>query len=234
MTDVVYAIRISDLEYTGLKIMDVKIGRSTDIDSRLSQYQTGNMNVELLDLWKPNPQKTLSTTERGVQAVAEKCAYDSQSEKYVFLQDGYQQFSETINKLLKNVAREDLDETDESRAEETQTDDYTGTTPAVIKILGETYEVDNWRDCLITAVSHVLAEVDDQHKITGIRGTTREYFVEEGRQSDLISPKKIPDTNLYLESNFSANDVIRIIERVLAKYDYEPSELEIFIEENTE
>jgi hypothetical protein len=114
--------------------MDVKIGRSTDIDSRLSQYQTGNMNVELFDMWKPNPEKTLSTTERGVQAVAEKYAYDSQSEKYVFLQDGYQQFAEIINKLLKNVTREDLDETDESVTEEAGTEDYTGKTPAVIKI----------------------------------------------------------------------------------------------------
>jgi hypothetical protein len=234
MTDVVYAIRISDLEYTGLKIMDVKIGRSTDIESRLSQYQTGNMNVELLDLWTPNPQKTLSTTERGVQAVAEKHAYDSQSEKYVFLQDGYQQFAETINKLLKNVSREDVNETDESQSEEIGTEDYTGTTPAVIKILDETYEVGSWRECLITAISQILAEVDDQRKITEIRGTKREYFVEDGRQSTLVSPKKIPGTNLYLESNFSANDVVRIIERVLVKYDYESSELEIFIEEGTE
>jgi ketosteroid isomerase-like protein len=234
MTDVVYAIRISDLEYTGLKIMDVKIGRSTDIDSRLSQYQTGNMNAELLDMWKPNPEKTLSTTERGVQAVAEKYAYDSQSEKYVFLQDGYQKFAETINKLLKNVSREDLDETDESVTEETETEDYTGKTPAVIKILGETYEVDNWRDCLITALRQVLTGVDDQHKVTEIRGTKREYFVEKGRQSDLVSPKRIPDTEFYVESNFSANDIIKIIERVLVKYDYEPSELEIFIEEDTE
>ena len=233
MTDVVYAIRISDLEYTGLKIMDVKIGRSTDIDSRLSQYQTG-MNAELLDLWKPNPQKTLSTTERGVQAVAEQYAYDSQSEKYVFLQDGYQKFAETINKLLKNVSREELNKKDDSPPKETGTDDYTGTTPAVIKILGETYEVGNWRECLITAISQVLAEVDDQRNITEIRGTKREYFVEDGRQSTLVSPKKIPGTNLYLESNFSANDVVRIIERVLVKYDYEPSELEIFIEEDTE
>jgi len=151
-----------------------------------------------------------------------------------FYRTGTSNFLKRSTNFYKNVAREDLDETDESGVEETETDDYTGTTPAVIKILGETYEVDNWRDCLITAVSHVLAEVDDQHKITEIRGTTREYFVEEGRQSDLISPKKIPDTDLYLESNFSANDVIRIIERVLVKYDYEPSELEIFIEENTE
>jgi hypothetical protein len=234
MTEVVYAIRISDLEYTGLKIMDVKIGRSTDIDSRLSQYQTGNMNVELLDMWKPNPEKTLSTTERGVQAVAEKYAYDSQSEKYVFLQDGYQQFAETINKLLKNVTREDLDETDESVTEETGTEDYTGKTPAVIKILGETYEVDNWRDCLTTAISQVLTGVDDQHKVTEIRGRKREYFVEKGRQSDLVSPKRIPDTDFYVESNFSANDVTKIIERVLVKCNYEPSELEIFIEEDTE
>ena len=55
MSDVVYAIRISHLEYSGLKIMDIKIGKSTDIDNTLRQYSRGNRDVELLDMWTPNP-----------------------------------------------------------------------------------------------------------------------------------------------------------------------------------
>lgn len=113
ITDVVYAIRISALEYTGLKIMDVKIGKSTDIDNTLSQYSRGNRNIQLIDMWEPNPHKTLSTTERGIQAVAEQYAYDRQSEKFVFLQGEYQEFSETVNKLVKNVTRDDLKEDEE-------------------------------------------------------------------------------------------------------------------------
>jgi hypothetical protein len=108
MREVVYAIRISHLEYSGLKIMEIKIGKSTDIENTLRQYSRGNRDIELLDMWTPNPDKTLSIGERGVHAVAERYAYDKQSEKFVFLQCAYQEFAETVNMLLRNVSREDL------------------------------------------------------------------------------------------------------------------------------
>ncbi|RJX51894.1 GIY-YIG nuclease family protein [Halonotius pteroides] len=230
MTDVVYAVRISNLEYSGLKIMDVKIGKSTNIDNTLSQYSRGARNIELLDMWKPNPQKNLSTAEKGVHEIAEKYAYNKQSEKFVFLQGGYQQFAETVNKILKNTTKAEIEER-ETDTEDTESVNYTGTTPAIIKILGETHEVDNWTDTLQTGVAQILAEVDDQEKVTEIEGRTRSYFVKKERQSDLVSPKQIPETELYVESNFSANDVNRVIQKVLKKYNYEEEKLEIFTEE---
>ncbi|TKX49978.1 hypothetical protein EXE49_09300 [Halorubrum sp. ASP121] len=231
MSDVVYAIRISHLEYSGLKIMDIKIGKSTDIDNTLRQYSRGNRDIELLDTWSPNPDKTLSTAERGVHAVAEKYAYDKQSEKFVFLQGAYQEFAETVNMLLRNVSRDDLAAASTSR-ESDDVEDYTGTTPSVIKILGETHEVDSWADALTVAVAAILRDVDDSERITEIDGRTRSYFVEEGRQSELVKPRPIPDTDLYLETNFSANDCIRKVEQVMAKYGYDRAELEIFTEDN--
>lgn len=230
MTDVVYAVRISNLEYSGLKIMDVKIGKSTNIDNTLSQYSRGARNIELLNMWKPNPQKNLSTAEKGVHKIAEKYAYDKQSEKFVFLQGEYQQFAETVNKILMNTTKAEIEDK-ETETEDTESEDYTGTTPAIIKILGETYEVDNWTDTLQTGVAQILAEVDDQEKVTEIEGRTRSYFVKKEIQSDLVAPKQIPGTELYVESNFSANDVNRVIQKVLKKYNYEQKELEIFTEE---
>lgn len=227
MKEVVYAIRISHLEYSGLKIMDIKIGKSTNIDNTLSQYSRGNRDIELLDMWRPNPDKTLSTAERGVHDVAEKYAYDKQSEKFVFLQGAYQEFAETVNKLLKNVGREDLAEEPES-SESDEADDYTGTTPSVVKILDETHDVDSWADALTVAVAEILRDVNDPERVTEIEGRTRSYFVEDGRQSDLFKPRRIPDTDLYLETNFSANDCVRRIEQVMEKYGYDRAELEIF------
>ncbi|WP_256948993.1 replication initiation negative regulator SeqA [Halorubrum ezzemoulense] len=157
-------------------------------------------------------------------------AYDKQSEKFVFLQGAYQEFAETVNMLLQNISREDL--TAESASSESDdVDDYTGTTPSVIKILGETHDVDSWADALTVGVATILHDVDDQERITEIDGRTRSYFVEEGRQSDLFKPRRIPDTNLYVETNFSANDCVRTIERVMEKYRYDRAELEVFTEE---
>jgi len=230
MNEVVYAIRISHLEYSGLKIMDIKIGKSTNIDNTLRQYSRGNRDIELLDMWTPNPDKTLSTTERGVHEIAEQYAYDKQSEKFVFLQGAYQDFAETVNKLLQNASREDLIGEPES-SESDEVDDYTGTTPSVVKILGETHDVDSWADTLTTAVAEILRDVDDLGRVTKIEGRTRSHFVEEERQSDLFKPRRIPDTDLYLETNFSANDCVRKTEQVLENYGYDRAELEIFTEE---
>jgi len=231
MDELVYAIKISNMEYSGLKILDVKIGKSSDIENTLSQYSRGVRDPELLDMWKPNPEKNLSTAERGVQEIAEKYAYDKQSEKFVFLQDGYQQFAETINKLLLNTEITELGEK-ETDTDTTKSDDYTGTTPAIIKILGKTHEVNNWTDTLQTGITQILSEVENQEKVTEIQGRKRSYFVKEGNQSDLVAPKPIPNTKLYVESNFSANDVNRILEKALYKYGYGKEELEIFTEED--
>ena len=230
MSDIVYAIRISNMEYSGLKIMDVKIGKSTNIDNTLSQYSRGNRNIELLDMWSPNPEKNLSTTERGVHEIEENYSYDRQSEKFVFLQSGYQEFADTVNKVLKNTSKEELRETDET-PDQSEKDDYTGTTPAVIKILGDTHDVTNWTETLQTATSRILQDVENQNKITEISGRKRDYFVKKGEESVLVAPKRIPETDLFVETNFSANDVNRIIEQVLDKYGYDSSQLEIYTEE---
>ena len=230
MSDVVYAILTSHLEYSGLKIMDIKIGKSTDIDNTLQQYNRSSRDTELLDMWTPNPDKNLSTAERGVHAVAKQYAYDKQSEKFVFLQGAYQEFAETVNMLLRNVSREDL-AADSSSSESDDVDDYTGTTPSVLKILGETHDVDSWADALTVGVAAILRDVDDHDRIKEVSGRKRTYFVEEGQQSELVKPRRIPDTNLYLETNFSANDCVRKIEQVMVKYGYDRTELEIFTEE---
>jgi hypothetical protein len=230
MSDVVYAIRISHLEYSGLKIMDIKIGKSTDIDNTLRQYSRGNRDIELLDMWTPNPDKTLSTAERGVHAVAERYAYDKQSEKFVFLQGAYQEFAETVNMLLRNVGREDL-ATESASSESDDVDDYTGTTPSVIKILGETHDVDSWADALTVAVATILRDVDDHERIKEVSGRKRAYFVEKDQQSELVKPRQIPDTDLYLETNFSANMVVRTITKAMGKYGYDSTEVEFHTEE---
>lgn len=108
-------------------------------------------------MWTPNPDKNLSTAERGVHAVAEKSAYDKQSEKFVFLQGAYQDFTETINKILKNTSREALSQ-EPASSESTAIDHYTGMTPSVLKIFGETYDVDTWVDTLTTGVTQILRE----------------------------------------------------------------------------
>ncbi|CAJ53370.1 hypothetical protein [Haloquadratum walsbyi] len=235
MSDVIYAIKMYDVTYPGIQIMDVKIGKTTDIKRTKRQYRRGNREIEVLDLWQPNPQKNLSTGEKGVHDVAEKYAYERESEKFVFLQGKYQQFSETVDKLLLKTTEgeaEDAEPTDEPTGDVGHTgDDLAGTTPAAIEILDSTKDVDNWTDTLQTAAAQVLDRVENQDKITEIDGRERSYFVEKGAESNLISPREIPGTNMFVETNFSANDVDRLIAKILNKYGYDRSNYRIFTEE---
>ena len=56
--------------------------------------------------------------------------------------------------------------------------------------------------------------------------------MEGGRQSEVVAPHKIPDTDLYFEANFPVNTVVRVIERVPDTYEYDRAELGIFTEES--
>ena len=232
MNDVVYAIEIHRLESSGLSIMDVKIGiTTTNIDDILRQYSRSSRDVELLDMWKPNPQKNLHTVERGVHDIAEKYAYDRESEKFLFLQGNYENFKSSISKILQHTTKQELSKDSESIAKEVRRD-FTGTTPGAIKILGETHSVQDWTDTLVTAMTKILNDVENQEKVTEIKGSKRSYFVQESEQFNLISPKKIPNTALYIESNFSANAIVRIIRRVMRKYEYNVNEFEILFAES--
>jgi hypothetical protein len=228
MNEVVYAIRISHLEYSGLKIMDIKIGKSTNIDNTLRQYSRGTRDIELLDMWTPNSDKNLSTAERGVHEIAEKYAYDKAEREVRLPPRRVTGLRGDDQQVRQNTSREDLVEEPTARESDDVDADDTGMTPSVVKILGETYDVDSWADALTVGVARILRDTDDHEAITEVEGRTRSYFVEKGRQSDLVKPRKIPDTDLYLETNFSANDCVRKIEQVMAKYGYDRDELEVY------
>lgn len=110
MTELVYAIIINKLNYSGLKVLDVKIGKTTNINSTLNQYRRSSRIVEILDLWEPNKNLFLSECERGVQKLAEKYAHERKSEKFIFLQDSYDNFSNNVSLMLKKVSENEITE----------------------------------------------------------------------------------------------------------------------------
>lgn len=135
-----------------------------------------------------------------------------------------------MNKILYNVSQEELNEED-TKETESEEENYTGKTPSVIKFSGQTYEISSWMECLQTVAREILRDTDEKDKITEITGTKRDYFAKEQDISNLVYPKDIPDTDYFFEGKLSANDVVRITKKVMRKYDYDTSELEIYTEE---
>ena len=84
MTNIIYAIRVGYVSYSELKIIDVKIGRTTNINSTLTQYRRSSRGIKILDLWESNESLTLSECKKGIHQLAEKYAYESEGEKFQF------------------------------------------------------------------------------------------------------------------------------------------------------
>ncbi|MEO0050321.1 MAG: hypothetical protein ABIK42_04185, partial [candidate division WOR-3 bacterium] len=55
MNKIIYAIKVADLATSGLQVLNVKIGQTTDVNSTLRQYKRSNPKAEILDLWETNP-----------------------------------------------------------------------------------------------------------------------------------------------------------------------------------
>jgi len=101
MANLIYSIKVNELYYSGLRVLDVKIGKTTNIERTLTQYRRSGRGIDVLDLWEPNKDLTLSQCETGVHKIARKYAYSKESEKFIFLQDDYDKFSENVSSLLK-------------------------------------------------------------------------------------------------------------------------------------
>lgn len=227
VTGVIYAIELNTVDADGLRIVKVKIGKTTDLESRLANFQTGMFGEpEVLNVWRPNPDVSLSSAETGVLELAEKNAYDRGGEAFVFLQDGYQQFSETADKLLKTTTLREIN----GDGPEPPGEDHTGEVPAVIKLHSEAYAVSSWADCLVTVAEAMMSQVQNKKPLKQVRGQKVNYVVEEGEEAQMVSPKPIADSNLYIETNFSANDVVRVSEKILTAYDHDLAEFRIFTE----
>lgn len=114
MSELVYAIQTAIHSHSGIKMIDVKIGRTTNISSRLSQYRGSHWQAKILDLWKKHPERSLSNCESGILTIAEEYAQRRSREIFVFIQSDYEVFANAISNILKHTTRADVEEELES------------------------------------------------------------------------------------------------------------------------
>lgn len=106
MNNIIYAIEITNLSYSGLRILNVKIGKTTNLKATLRQYRRTSPEAQILNLWESNFHKSLSECEKGVHKIAEIYAYERKGETFIFLQESYKDFAENVDLLLKNIQKE--------------------------------------------------------------------------------------------------------------------------------
>ena len=105
---------------------------------------------------------------------------------------------------------------------------FTGTKPTAFVLLRETRAVEKWIDVLIQ-VCEILYERNraDFPRVLEIRGRDRPYFSKDG--SELRKPTRLSFVPLFVETNLSSNQIVRISNRLVLHFSYPPTELSIQI-----
>jgi len=104
-------------------------------------------------------------------------------------------------------------------------DDFTGKTVAAVRFRGATYAATKWREAFEKVVN-VLVDEDMQRfqrVAPTLAGRKRPYFTADS--SLLRSAGPIPGTNLYFETNLSAQHLTRLLWTLIEEMGYDAGEL---------
>lgn len=105
-------------------------------------------------------------------------------------------------------------------------EDYSGKKIKAFYLKNKRYEVKYWLDvilkiCDLMRVSHKK----DFEKVLTVRGTKRPYFAKNSKEIRI--PMKIENTDVYIETNLSSNQILRISLKVLSLFSYSKEDFEI-------
>jgi len=108
---------------------------------------------------------------------------------------------------------------------------YTYTRPAGFELLGVRYEATDWRAVLLQTCE-VLASKDASLFRSflwdkSMKGRKVRYFVQNPKE--VREPRKVNGTDIYVTTNLSANDIRKLIVRMLKKYDFDVMEYKVFL-----
>ena len=103
---------------------------------------------------------------------------------------------------------------------------YTGASIAAFKFKGERYEVKSWRAMLLKVCEIMLSSHRENFdKVLNLAGRKRPYFTKN--PNELRSPERISGTDIFVETNLSANSIVRLSKSILQLFGYSEKDLMI-------
>jgi hypothetical protein len=109
--------------------------------------------------------------------------------------------------------------------------DFTYQKISHFEFLNEIIPVKSWKKLLVKFIEKIYTmHPTNFEKITSITGKKRPYFTKN--HHELRLPKKIINTDYYVETNLSANFIVSIIRDVLSLFGYNHNDLMIKISNN--
>jgi len=103
---------------------------------------------------------------------------------------------------------------------------YTGKSIVVFTFKGTRYPVRSWKDMLIKITNLMLSVHREQFdKVLNLVGRKRPYFTRN--PNELRSPERVNNTGIYVETNLSANSIVRLSKSIIELFGYRGDDLSI-------
>ncbi len=102
---------------------------------------------------------------------------------------------------------------------------FIGKKPRTFTFLGQTQKVRKWKE-ILTNVCNLLAEhkAGEFEKVLDLTGRKRRYFSRN--PEDLKEPRIVSGTDIYVETNFNAQNLINIAYKVLKAFGFEKEDIQ--------
>ena len=149
---------------------------------------------------------------------------------------GYKPDNEMVEQFLANISRESLVQPKKRRVNYGQLsyshfsskypENYTGKSIMAFTFKGVRYPVTSWVEMWIQVINLMLATHRKQFdRVLNFRGDKRPYFTKNPKE--LRNPRKINNTDIYVETHFSANRIVKLSKKVITLFGYKEEDLSI-------
>lgn len=108
---------------------------------------------------------------------------------------------------------------------------YTGKTPVAVILFHKRYPVHTWKEATLTVLEVFRRQHVEDFEAAAVTvwGRKRPYISNSA--DDLRKPERVPHTDLYFETNLSANSMVKLCFTVLQKLGDDESQLSFEVEE---
>ena len=143
---------------------------------------------------------------------------------------GYKPDSEAVEHFLESIATGRIvpPTPTTTHRKPYKTKIYTGKSIDYFEFRGRRHSANSWKDMLIQICKIVLTtHRKNFDKVLELRGSKRPYFTKN--PNELRAPKKIEGTDIYVETNLSANSIVKLLFQTISLFGYSNKDVSIFV-----
>lgn len=106
-------------------------------------------------------------------------------------------------------------------------EDYTGTKPQAFILAGQRYEVKSWKDVLVKTSEIIYPHhANDFDKVLQLMSKKKAPYFSRNPE-DFKMSSQIANSDFYVNTNFSANQIVKLVKRVIRLFGYGEDSLTI-------